>query len=98
MHFHKGGYALKQWYAAEIPALVMLTKVDTYDPDVIGNDLSKVFRSARLLQLIEVSQTYVVTVAVNPMLAFGFLTCKQGHAILAHPGAPSMLKHVPECH
>ena len=98
MHFYKGGYAVKHWYAAEIPALVMLTKVDTYDPDVIGNDLSKLFHSARLLHLIEVSQTYVVTVAVNPMPAFVFLTCKQGHAILAHPDAPSLLKHVPECY
>lgn len=69
MHCHTGGYALKHWYAAEIPALVMLTKVDTYDPDVIGNDLSKVFHSGRLLHLIEVSQTYAMPSAVIPCLA-----------------------------
>ena len=40
---------------AEIPTLVFLTKIDKYDPDVIGEDLSKTFHSARLLSLMEVS-------------------------------------------
>ena len=40
---------------AEIPTLVFLTKVDTYDPDVIGQDLKKIYHSERLLSLIEVS-------------------------------------------
>lgn len=40
---------------AEIPTLVFLTKIDSYDPDVIGQDLSKTFHSERLLSLIQVS-------------------------------------------
>jgi len=40
---------------AEIPTLVFLTKIDKYDPDVIGEDLSKTFHSVRLLSLMEVS-------------------------------------------
>lgn len=40
---------------AEIPTLVFLTKIDTYDPDVIGQDLKKTFHSERLLTLVEVS-------------------------------------------
>ena len=39
----------------EIPTLVFLTQVDTYDPDVIGQDLKKTFHSERLLSLMEVS-------------------------------------------
>ena len=34
---------------------MFLTKIDKYDPDVIGEDLSKTFHSARLLSLMEVS-------------------------------------------
>ncbi len=41
--------------AAEIPTLVFLTKIDAYDPDVIGDDIAKVFHSARLLHMVEVS-------------------------------------------
>ncbi|DBA72796.1 TPA: hypothetical protein ACH3X2_010185 [Trebouxia sp. C0005] len=37
----------------EIPTLVFLTKIDKYDPDVIGEDLTKTFHSARLLSLME---------------------------------------------
>ena len=40
---------------AEIPTLVFLTKVDTYDPDIIGQDLKKTYHSERLLSLMEVS-------------------------------------------
>ena len=40
---------------AGIPILVFLTKIDKYDPDVIGEDLTKTFHSARLLSLMEVS-------------------------------------------
>ena len=40
---------------AEIPSLVLLTKIDAYDPDVIGANLSQTFHSERLLQLVEVS-------------------------------------------
>jgi len=43
------------WCCAEIPTLVFLTKIDKYDPDVIGEDLTKTFHSARLLSLMEVS-------------------------------------------
>ena len=39
---------------AEIPTLVFLTKIDNYDPDVIGQDLKKTFHSERLLSLIQV--------------------------------------------
>ena len=34
---------------------MFLTKIDKYDPDVIGEDLRKTFHSARLLSLMEVS-------------------------------------------
>ena len=44
---------------ADIPFLVFLTKIDEYDPDVIGQDLKKTFRSERLLSLMEVSSCYV---------------------------------------
>ena len=40
---------------AEIPTLVLLTKIDAYDPDVVGQDLKKTFHSERLLTLVEVS-------------------------------------------
>lgn len=40
---------------AEIPTLVFLTKIDSYDPDVIGEDAKKTFHSERLLSLMEVS-------------------------------------------
>lgn len=42
---------------AEIPTLVFFTKIDTYDPDVIGQDLRKTFHSERLLTLVEVSSS-----------------------------------------
>jgi len=45
------------WCAAEIPTLVFLTKIDAYDPDVIGDDATKVYHSARLLHLMEVGLT-----------------------------------------
>ena len=41
---------------AEVPTIVFLSKIDTYDPDVIGNDLAKTFHSSRLLHLVEVSE------------------------------------------
>ena len=49
--------ALLTWIClhAEVPTLVFLSKIDTYDPDVIGNDLAKTFHSSRLLHLVEVS-------------------------------------------
>lgn len=34
---------------------MFLTKIDTYDPDVIGQHLKKTFHSERLLSLMEVS-------------------------------------------
>ncbi|KAL3132022.1 Interferon-induced protein 44-like [Trebouxia sp. C0010 RCD-2024] len=37
----------------ELPTLVFLSKIDTYDPDVIGNDLAKTYHSSRLLHLVE---------------------------------------------
>ena len=49
---------------AEIPTLVLLTKIDTYDPDVIGQDLKKTFHSERLLSLVEVS-----------LYIFGMMNC-----------------------
>ena len=41
---------------AEVPTLIVLSKIDTYDPDIIGNDLAKTFHSSRLLDLVEVSE------------------------------------------
>lgn len=35
--------------------LILLTKIDTYDPDIIGANLRKTFHSARLQVLMEVS-------------------------------------------
>ena len=40
---------------ADLMSLVLLTKIDSYDPDVIGEDLTKTFHSACLLNLMEVS-------------------------------------------
>ena len=42
---------------ADLMPLVLLTKIDSYDPDVIGEDLTKTFHSARLLNLMEVSHS-----------------------------------------
>ncbi len=42
---------------ADLMPLVLLTKIDSYDPDVIGKDLTKNFHSARLLNLMEVSHS-----------------------------------------
>ncbi|KAL0033092.1 hypothetical protein WJX79_002778 [Trebouxia sp. C0005] len=39
--------------ARDLMPLVLLTKIDSYDPDVIGEDLTKTFHSARLLHLME---------------------------------------------
>ncbi len=39
---------------------MLLTKVDVYDPDVIGEDLSEVFHSARLLKLVQVGYNLLV--------------------------------------
>ena len=39
---------------------MFLTKIDTYDPDVIGQDLKRTFRSERLLSLMEVSSSVLV--------------------------------------
>ena len=44
---------------AEVPTLVFLSKIDTYDPDVIGNDLAKTYHSSRLLHLVEVSEPHL---------------------------------------
>ena len=54
---------------AEIPSLIFLTKVDKYDPDVIGVDLSKTFHSSRLLQLIEASAMFEVCNALVEICA-----------------------------
>ncbi|KAL0025651.1 hypothetical protein WJX77_001097 [Trebouxia sp. C0004] len=44
--------------ARDLIPLVLLTKIDSYDPDVIGEDLTKTFHSARLLNLMkEVAHT-----------------------------------------
>lgn len=45
---------------ANLMPLVLLTKIDSYDPDVIGEDLTKTFHSARLLNLMEVSHSALV--------------------------------------
>lgn len=42
-------------HRAEIPTLVLLTKINGYDPDAIGEDLRKSFHSKLLLSLMEVS-------------------------------------------
>ena len=41
---------------ADLMPLVLLTKIDSYDPDVIGADLTKTFHSARLLNVMEVKR------------------------------------------
>ena len=42
---------------ADLMLLVLLTKIDSYDPDVIGEDLTKTVHSARLLNPMEVSHS-----------------------------------------
>ena len=70
----------KPWHAG-IPILVFLTKIDKYDPDVIGEDLTKTFHSARLLSLMEVScnffprvnyatYRYLVTLVMHNQVCF----------------------------
>ena len=40
---------------ADIRMLILLTKIDAYDPDIIAEDLKRTFHSARLQVLMEVS-------------------------------------------
>lgn len=51
-------YLTDMLFDAEIPSLIFVTKIDKYDPDVIGADLTKTFHSSRLLQLFEASANF----------------------------------------
>lgn len=42
-------------YCAGIPTVIFLTKIDAYDPDVVGKDLTKTFHSSKLLELCKVN-------------------------------------------
>lgn len=57
---------------AELPILVCLTKIDAYDPDVIGHDLAKTFHSSRLLQLVEVKDSNILAVTL-PVTTMAFM-------------------------
>ena len=46
---------------ADIRWSILLTKIDTYDPDVIGEDIQKTFHSARLESLVEVCHPLTTT-------------------------------------
>ncbi len=59
--------------------LVFLTKVDSYDPDVIGQDLTKTFHSARLLSLMEVSYSWLDALEVQEAAS-----CWQCHQTALH--------------
>ena len=54
-----------RFFHAEIPALVFLTKVDTYDPDIVGQDLKKTYHSERLQSLMEVNSHMFIDAKIS---------------------------------
>ena len=55
--------------------LILLTKIDTYDPDIIGEDLKKTFHSARLQSLMEVSAKYAYAFDLDATNAMFVMYC-----------------------
>ena len=61
--------------SADIRFSILLTKIDTYDPDIVGESLSKTYHSARLQALMEASllfasSTHLTTLHLLCMLAY----------------------------